>query len=391
MIFKLLLGKALWNALERMADPEEARPAADESGRTSAAPDSSAEAPEPVLASSATVFPRVQRRAMGSLFEIYLAGTERDALVSAAEEALDQVQRLEDQLSHYRDDSDIARLNANACEQWVRLEPRLYALIKRCLDLSQSLDGAFDITAGPLVKAWGFFRGEGRIPSDQELADVMERVGFYRVMSDDEANLIRFASPGMDLNLGAVGKGYAIDEAADILRLWGAQNGVIHGGQSTIYAFGDEPAEARLEAYEDRQRVDEVEAEDSTIKLGWRFVIRDPRDRDTPLQTVYLRDEALSTSGNYEQFFEHEGVRYSHIIDPVTGRPAKGMISVSVITQSAAESDALSTAFFVLGRGATEEYCSNRPNIRVVMVEEAPGGEISVTRIGFETSDVSNS
>jgi thiamine biosynthesis lipoprotein len=301
---------------------------------------------------------------MGSLFEIYLSGAERNALIAAGEEALDLVERLEAQLSHYRSDSDIARLNANAFEQWVRVEPRLYGLFSRCLCWSKELDGAFDITAGPLVKTWGFFRGEGRVPSNEELAGVMERVGFYRVLTDDEENLLRFSAEGMEIHLGAVGKGYAIDEAADLLRFWGVQNGVIHGGQSTIYAIGDDPS-----------------TDDG--RPGWRFTVKDPRDKETPIQEVWLKDEALSTTGKYEQYFEHEGVRYSHIIDPVTGRPTQGMISVSVAAPSAAESDAFSTAFFVLGREATEEYCKTRPNIRVVIIEEAPAGEIEVTRIGF--------
>lgn len=398
MLFKLLFGRALWNLLDRMAGPEGgAQPSSSPNGATSR---KEAEPPSPQPVPPPCSFPRVQRRAMGSLFEIYLAGFERDQLVAAGEEALDQVQRLEDQLSHYRSDSDVARLNANAGEQWVRLEPRLYALMKRCLAWSCDLDGAFDITAGPLVKAWGFYRGEGRIPSNEELAEVMERVGFYRIICDDEECLVRFSTPGMEINLGAVGKGYAVDEAADTLRFWSVKNAVIHGGQSTIYALGDAPVERgrqtaddfsdHLSVSSDQLSAESIQNLESKIQNGWQFVIRDPRDRETPLQTVYLKDEALSTSGNYEQYFEHDGVRYSHIIDPVTGKPTQGMISVSVVAPSAAESDALSTAFFVLGREATEEYCRCRPNIRVVMVEEAAGGEISVTKIGFDTIEATS-
>ena len=354
MIFKLLFGKAIWNLLDRMAETN--------GGSQSSSPIVEINSPPDEVAPSSIPlsYPRLQRRAMGSLFEIYLAGLERDLLISAGEEALDHIQRLEDQLSHYRSDSDVARLNANAGEQWVRLEPQLYGLLKRCLDLSMELDGAFDITAGPLVKAWGFYRGEGRIPSNEELAEVMERVGFYRVLTDDAESLIHFSAPGMEVNLGAVGKGYAIDEAAETLRVWGVKSAVIHGGQSTIYTIGDAPLESSCQAAVSRRQagfsdqlsvissqVESIQSQKSEIQNGWPFVIRDPRDHETPLQTVYLKDEALSTSGNYEQYFEHEGVRYSHIIDPVTGRPTQGMISVSVITSSAAESDALSTAFFV--------------------------------------------
>jgi thiamine biosynthesis lipoprotein len=308
------------------------------------------------------VYPTVQRRAMGSLFEVYLAGTDRETLVAAADEALNEVERLERQLSHYRDDSDIARLNKNAAKQWVRLEPKLYALLKHCAQITEETDGAFDITAGPLIKAWGFYRGEGRIPENEKIKEILQNVGIYRILFDDEDHLVYFTTKGLDINLGAVGKGYAMDAAAETLRFFGVKSAVVHGGQSTIYALGSPPD-----------------------AMGWEFTVKDPRDRETPIETVLLRDEAISTSGNYEQFFEVDGVRYSHIIDPMTGRPAQGVISVSVIAPSAADSDALSTAFFVLGRERTEEYCLTHPNIRVIMVEARPLNEIEVTRLGFSS------
>src|SRR5207244_4957702 len=110
---------------------------------------------------------------------------------------------------------------------------------------------------------------------------------------------------------------------------------------------------------------------------------KDPRDKETVIETVYLHNEAISTSGNYEQFFEADGIRYSHIIDPLTGRPTQGMLSVSVIGSSAAETDALSTAFYVLGREATEEYCRGHPGIRVIMMEERDTNGLEVSRFGF--------
>jgi thiamine biosynthesis lipoprotein len=307
------------------------------------------------------VYPKVQRAAMGSLFEVYLAGTDRELLLAAGEEALNEIERLEDQLSHYREASDITRINLNAAEQWVRLEPRLYDLLRRCAKLSEETDGAFDITAGPLVKAWGFFRGEGRVPTDDEIADTLGRVGFYRLLWDDAEHMLRFVTPGVELHLGAVGKGFAMDAAAEVLRFYGVSSAVIHGGQSTIHALGAPPYEPE----------------------GWEFTIRDPRDHETPIETVRLKDQALSTSGNAEQFFEVDGVRYGHLIDPLTGRPTRGVLQVSVIAPSAADSDALSTAFFVLGPEPTEEFCRSHPNIRVIMVAERPNNDIAIHRFGF--------
>jgi len=343
---------------------------------------------EPESKPAEWIYPRVQRRAMGSLFEVYLAGTDREAMVAAGEEALEEVERLERQLSHYRDDSDIARMNIHAKEQWVRLEPRLYELLKHCHELSRETDGAFDITAGPLVKAWGFFKGEGRIPGDSEIAELLENIGMERILFDDQDHLVYFTAPKLEINLGAIGKGFAVDAAARTLHFFGVDHAVIHGGQSTIYALGEPPADELGTEPDVSSRIPHSSSRNSpsldspSMPCGWPFDIKDPRDKETILETVYLKNQALSTSGNYEQFFEVDGTRYTHIIDPRTGMPVQGVVSVSVIADTAADSDALSTAFFVMGREATEEYCRTRPNIRVIMVEETQDDFI-VTKIGF--------
>ena len=383
MLFNLLIGQALrrWlrnmEAAERGGDvpspqiPREHEPVVREVDEYSLAADSVATKPAVEPESEEWVFPTVQRTAMGSLWEIYLVGTDREQLVAAADEGLDEIERLDRQLSHYKDDSDISRLNAHAGEQWVRLEPKLYFLLKRCVELSEMTGGAFDITSGPLTKAWGFFKGEKRIPPEDEVAAVMENVGAQRILFDDENWLVYFTRPEMEINLGAIGKGYAIDEAVKTLRSFNVQNAVLHGGQSTIYAMGSPPEPVSSELEDD-------------FSPGWLFDIKDPRDRETVIQSVYLYDEALSTSGSYEDFFEVDGVRYSHIIDPRSGYPAKGMLSVSVIAPNAADSDALSTAFFVMGVGAAEEFCKSHPELRVIIVESVAEGDIRVTRIGFD-------
>lgn len=361
-MLRALLGRALLRWLERLVEPERPIPAGPTPEITLTPPTEASardSAPPETGGGAEIVYPRVQRQAMGSQFEVYLAGTERATLIGAAEEALNEVERLERQLSHYRDDSDIARLNRHAGEQWVRLEPRLYLLLKRCAELSAETEGAFDVTIGPLVKAWGFYRGEGRIPSDEEIAQIMQSVGMHRILFDDDDHLVYFTAPGLQINLGAIGKGYAIDAAVETLRFYHVRSAVLHGGQSTIYALGAPP---------------DTE--------GWTFTLRDPRDHATPIQTLTLRDEALSTSGDYEQFFDVDGVRYSHVLDPRTGRPAQGVVSVSVIAPSAADSDALSTALFVLGRERAEAFCRTHPAIRAILVEERPEGRTEVHRLG---------
>ena len=297
------------------------------------------------------VYPRLSRKAMGSLFEIYLAGEDRESLQSAGEDALDQIERLDNQLSHYNPESDITRMNHHAAESWVRLEPRIYQLLKRCVKISEQTEGAFDISASPLIKLWGFHEGSFRIPDLNEIDDTKERVGSEKILFDDDDNLIHFPVPGMQVMLGAIGKGYAIDEAIETLGYFHVKYAVLHGGQSTIYALGAPPEEE-----------------------GWPFSITDPRDGMTTLAQVKLKNCALSTSGDYEQFFERNGKRYGHILDPRTGYPVQSVRQVSVIAPDATESDALSTAFFVLGPEKTGEYCAIHPEIRALMVVDATDG-----------------
>lgn len=356
-MLKLLLGRALWRWLERLADEEPPRPPA---VSVEVQPLAEVRLQQEPAAAGALVYPKVARAAMGCLFEIYLVGADRVALEGAAGEALDEIERLDRQLSHYRDDSDIARLNAHAGSMWVRLEPHLYDLLRRCAALAEETEGAFDITTLPLLRAWGFHDGRFRVPDDEEIAALLPLVGPGNVEFDDEDRLVRYRAPGVEVALGAVGKGYAIDAAARILGFYRVGRAVIHGGHSTIYAIGAPPGEE-----------------------AWSFTLKDPRDRETPIEEVRLRDAALSTSAATEQRFEAGGVRYGHILDPRTGRPAQSALSVSVVAPTAELSDALSTAFFVGGPGLAERYTRDHPEVRAIVVMQAEDGGIEALRFGF--------
>lgn len=310
------------------------------------------------------VYPRIERQAMGTMFELYLAGTDEEELLGAGGQAMDEIDRLDRQLSHYQPESDITRLNAHAFEHYVRVEPSLYRLLHQCVDFSRITDGAFDITAQALVRLWGFHTGEHRVPTDEEIEQTRAATGWEQLEFDDDEQLVHFTVPGMEIALGAIGKGYAVDRAIDMLRFYHLDNAVLHGGTSTIYALGAQPGQD-----------------------GWEFTMRDPRDRTTPIETVQLRNEAISTSGPYEQQFEQDGVRYCHIIDPRTGRPVPRILSVWVIAPSATESDALSTALFVMGPERAEEFCTQHGNIRAVFVTERDDNQIAVTRIGFSSKE----
>ncbi len=267
------------------------------------------------------------RAAMGTTVEIFLYASTRDRALELFEVAFQEIARVEAALSTYRPTSEISRINATAAERPVVTDPEVFGLIVRSLEYSRRTGGAFDVTVGPLVKAWGFFRGKGQYPSTEALAAARATVGWRNVTVDTVRRSVRFLTPGLELDFGGVGKGFALDRAASILRRHGVESALLGTGQSSYVAIGAPPG-----------------AE------GWPITIPSPHNVGAALSTVRLRDQSLSTSGSDQQFFELNGRRYSHIIDPRTGEPVIGMVQVTVIAPDATDSDALSTALFVLGR-----------------------------------------
>jgi len=308
---------------------------------------------------------RVTREAMGTEFQVVLSGEDERALERAANDALDEVQRLDEQMSLYRPDSELCFINSHAAEGPVPVEPRLFKLLSGAAEIWEATEGAFDITVGPLMECWGFFRGQGRIPPQEEIDKALHRVGMQHIALDAREKTVRFDRPGIKLDLGGIAKGLAVDAAAVGLGAWDVTSALIHGGWSTVYALGGAPNE-----------------------VTWRVGIRHPYDANRRVDAVTLRNQALSTSGNYEKFFAADGVVYSHIMDPRTGWPARGMLSASAITKAGFASDALSTAFFVMGEERTRACCAARPNVGAVLVPD--GGrdvEPEAVRIGGGTGE----
>jgi thiamine biosynthesis lipoprotein len=264
---------------------------------------------------------------MGTTVEIFLYAEPPDRAASLFEVAFQEISRVEEALSTYRTTSEISRINSAAAFKRVVTDPEVFGLIARALEYSRRTGGAFDVTVGPLVKTWGFFRGDGHYPSVAALSEARAKVGWRNVAVDSTKRSIRFLTPGLELDMGGIGKGFALDCAARILRRNGVDRALLGAGQSSYLAIGAPP--------------------DSK---GWPIAVPDPRDPASALSTVRLRDQSLSTSGSDQQYFEMDGRQYSHIIDPRTGQPVTAMVQVTVIAPTATDSDALSTALFVLGR-----------------------------------------
>lgn len=302
------------------------------------------------------------RRAMACDFSITIPGARRHHLPPAFA-ALDEIERLETTLSAYLPESEISILNRAAARAPARVTRETYRLLCFSAALARATGGAFDPAAGALIKAWGFFRPPRRVPSESERAAALAASGHQRLQFDDRTKTISFAAPGLELNLGGIGKGFALDTAAALLQhRHGITRALLQGGQSSFLALGAPPCEPG----------------------GWKITLAHPCDPALPIAHLFLRDRALGTSGAANQYFVHNGRRYGHILDPRTGRPAHRLLSATAIAPTAAEADALSTAFYVLGPDATREFLSTRPRLGAVLVRpnrQKPSA-LEITQIG---------
>ena len=191
---------------------------------------------------------------------------------------------------------------------------------------------AFDVTTGPLIKAWGFLQKKGRTPSPEKLAEAIACSGMKNIQFHEHEHKIRFDRPEVEINLGAIGKGWAIDKAIDLIEMEGVEDFLIHGGHSSVRSRGTRGlAEQKAENY------------------GWPVGLRHPLFREKRIGTITLRNKALGTSGSGTQFYIEKGKKIGHILDPRTGQPASGVLSATVLADTAAEADALSTAAYILG------------------------------------------
>lgn len=293
---------------------------------------------------------RFARRAMATGFEIALPLGSPEA-AAAAEDALDLIDRLEAQLTVYRDTSDISRFNQYAALAPMPVEPELFALLALAAKVHEDTGGAYDIAVGALIKAWGFYRRAGRVPPRSELDEALARCGMQHVALDVQQRTIRYLTRGVEINLGSIGKGYALDRVGDRLRTeWNVHGALLHGGTSSVLALGAPPGQP----------------------AGWTVGLGHPWEPGRRLAVVHLRDQALGTSSATFQHVEYEGRKLGHILDPRSGWPAEALASATVIAPTAAEADALATAFFVLGIEPARIYCQKRPEIGAVLL---PAGD----------------
>jgi FAD:protein FMN transferase len=292
------------------------------------------------------------RPLMGSYFEVRM-GSRVPGAVDLATRALDVVEALEGQLTVYNDDSEVARLNASAHLEPVEVEAGLFALLEQAVAISRNTGGAYDAAAGALSLVWGFTRGPKRVPDAEMLANARTRTGSHYITLDPSRRTVAFDRPGVVINLGSIGKGYAIDRAVDVIRAhWWPTTALIHGGRSSLYALGSPPDD---------------------FGGRWQVALRDPLLPDLPIGTLHLRNRGMGTSGTSFQRFEAGGRAYGHILDPRTGEPPleDSPCSVTVLAPTAAEADALSTAFYLLGPEGSRSFLAGRPDVAALFVSRS--------------------
>ncbi len=288
----------------------------------SAAPDSSAATPSAAPAGSVTEKTTV----MGTNLELTMAGVGEKKAKKAFRAVVKEFGRLEKELSEWRGDTYVRKINSSAGKAPVRVPKELFMIISGAQTVSRITDGAFDITWAAMWGLWDFTPGvEHTVPDEAAVRRRLRNVDYRAVVLDAKRRTVYLARPGMAMGLGGIAKGYAVDSAARILDSMGIKNFILKAG-------GD----MRVQGEAGRGR-------------PWTIGIRHPRKKDAIIASLPLKDISISTSGDYEHFFRKDGVLYHHIIDPRTGFPARGCRSVTIIGPDTMTTDALSTAVFVMG------------------------------------------
>lgn len=282
---------------------------------------------------------------MGSNFEITIVDSSVEKSWLMIEESIAEIKRIEDLISSWNDLSQTSKINANAGVSLVKVDQEVYNLIKRSLAISQLSEGAFDITFKGVGGLYIFDKEEHELPEKSQISDALKSVGYMHVKLQP-ADQVYLDRKGVSIGFGAIGKGYAADMAKQLMIKKGVQNGVINAsGDLTVWGH---------------------QADGKPWKVG----IANPMDKDEMLFWVPVENKSVATSGDYEKFFESDGVRYAHIINPITGYPTTGLMSVTVFSSSAELSDALATTVFVMGVDAGLDLINQMQDISCIIIED---------------------
>jgi FAD:protein FMN transferase len=286
------------------------------------------------------------RLMMGTLVNItVVAMTEKDAAL-ASSKAFDAIGHVEDLMSPKRQGSDVARINRLAGRGTVVVSDDTFGVIKQSTEISRMTDGAFDVSFAALSPLWDFSREPFTPPGKPAVADLLPLVDYRAIVLDEKTRGVRFSRTGMHMGLGGIAKGYGIRKAVEALSAAGVKDAIVDAG-GDLKVIGKKQGE------------------------NWRVGLMHPRDRGIILSIVAMPGDAVVTSGDYERFAIHDGVRYHHILDPKTGFPARGLISVTVIGRDPVDADAYATAFFVMGREKAVRFLGTHASYSAILIDES--------------------
>lgn len=291
--------------------------------------------------------------AMGATFSVVLYGSDQELMNRAIDAAFEEVHRLDELLSNYKPASEWSRINRDAALGPVVVSSESFQLLSDCIEYSRASEGTFDVTVGPLMRAWGFFGGDRKVPSSDQIREALEIVGSHHIQLNAQKWTVHFDHPGVEIDPGGVGKGYAVDRMVEILRSRGFRNALVAASGSSIFGLGNPPEEPR----------------------GWPISIADPWDHRKNAAQVFLKDMSLSTSGSYEKSFRVAGHRYSHIMDPRRGVPAESAVQVTVVAPRAIDSEVWAKPYFIQGSAWTPAH--KPKSWRVLYCENTPGAACS--------------
>ena len=259
---------------------------------------------------------------MGTRISVEVWHEDPAAAGAAIDAVIAEMHRVDELMSHYKPESQLSQVNRDAAKAPVKVDPELAGLIARALEFSELSDGAFDITYASVGYLYDY--RERKHPTEAEIQAALPAVNWRHLVVDREASTVRFLEPGVRIDLGGIAKGHAVDSSIAILEARGIRNATVTaGGDSRI--LGDRRGRP------------------------WVVGIRHPDERDRVIARVPLEDAAISTSGDYERFFDEDGVRYHHIIDPATGKSPRGVRSVTVIGPNSTLTEGLTKSVFILG------------------------------------------
>jgi FAD:protein FMN transferase len=275
---------------------------------------------------------------MATVYSLHLYADSEEAAERIAEPVFQEIDRVEELVSNYRESSELSRINREAGATEVTTDPETFHFLETSLAWSARSHGAFDITVGRLMKTWGFFGANGAMPPEEQICAARNQTGWQKVRLDGTRRTVRFLSHRIELDPGGIGKGYAVDRAIKILRSRHIPVALLSAGSSTIYALGAPPGEP-----------------------GWKIHVPAPGQETRMVSNVVLRDTSLSTANCSEKYFVDNGHLYGAIMDPYTLSPVEGMLQATAISPLATDSDALSNALFVSG-----------PQHRALLLEQRP-------------------